>query len=108
MDDLVLFKYTPQRRKNILKQKNGHLNNATKGRGKIIEEKLLFKNKIFSLNYDEKEEQKLNDKEVENKIRNGKGVIHYYPASTRRPGDVPEGPLKVLTSGTSREPPGDS
>ena len=27
-----------------------------------------------------------------------------YPASTQRPGDIPEGPLKVLTSGTSREP----
>ena len=69
------------------------MNNATKGRGKIIEEKLLFKNKIFSLNYDEKEEQKLNDKEVENKIRNAKGVIHYYQAGTqscgasRRPDD---------------------
>ena len=30
------------------------------------------------------------------------------PASTRQPGDVPEGPLKVLTPGTCEGPSGDS
>ena len=41
-----------------------------KGREKIIEG---FKNGIFPLNYDEREEQELRDKEEENKIRNENG-----------------------------------
>ena len=60
-----------------MKQKNTLLNNAKKyykGREKNIEG---FKNGIFSLNYDEREEQELRDKEEENKIRNENGLIDY-------------------------------
>ena len=43
-------------------------------RTKIIEG---FRNGIFPLNYDEKEEQESRDKEEENKIRNENGLIDY-------------------------------
>ena len=35
-------------------------------------------------------------------------LLNDLPAGTRRPGTSPESPLKVLMSGTSRGPPGDS
>ena len=43
-------------------------------RTKIIEG---FRNGIFPLNYDEKEEQESRDKEEQNKIRNKNGLIDY-------------------------------
>ena len=45
-----------------------------KGREEIIEG---FKNGIFPLNYDEREEQESRDKEEQNKIRNENGLIDY-------------------------------
>ena len=45
-----------------------------KGREKIIEG---FKNGIFLLNYDEREEQECRDEEEGNKIRNENGLIDY-------------------------------
>ena len=53
------------------------MNNAKtfyKRREEIIEG---FKNGIFSLSYDEREEQESRDKEEENKVRNGNGLINY-------------------------------
>ena len=46
----------------------------TRGEKKIIEG---FKNGIFPLDYDEREEQESRDKEEENKVRNGNGLINY-------------------------------
>ena len=46
----------------------------TRGEKKIIEG---FKNGIFPLDYDEREEQEFRDKEEENKVRNGNGLINY-------------------------------
>ena len=62
---------------NIIEAKYKLLDNAKnvyKGREKIIEG---FKNGIFPLNYDEREEQESRDKEKENKIRNKNGLIDY-------------------------------
>ena len=53
------------------------MNNAKtfyKRREKIIEG---FKNGIFSLSYDEREEQESRDREEENKVRNENGLIDY-------------------------------
>ena len=46
----------------------------TREEKKIIEG---FKNGIFPLDYDEREEQESRDKEEENKVRNGNGLINY-------------------------------
>ena len=46
----------------------------TRGEKKIIEG---FKNGIFPLDYDGREEQESRDKEEENKVRNGNGLINY-------------------------------
>ena len=46
----------------------------TRGEKKIIEG---FKNGIFPLDYDDREEQESRDKEEENKVRNGNGLTNY-------------------------------
>ena len=67
----------PAKDKKYIEVKNKLLNNAKKiykGREEIIEG---FKNGIFPLNYDEREEQESRDKEEQNKIRNENGLIDY-------------------------------
>ena len=65
------------KKKEYIEAKNKLLDNAKnffKAREKIIEG---FKNCVFPLNYDEKEEQESRDKEEENKIRNENGLMDY-------------------------------
>ena len=66
------------KKKEYIEAKNKLLNNAKtfyKWREKVIEG---FKNGIFPLNFDEREEeQESRDKEEENKIRNENGLIDY-------------------------------
>ena len=66
------------KKKEYIETKNKLLNNAKtfyKWREKVIEG---FKNGIFPLNFDEREEeQESRDKEEENKIRNENGLIDY-------------------------------
>ena len=66
------------KKKEYIEAKNKLLNNAKtfyKRREKVIEG---FKNRIFPLNYDEREEeQESRDKEEENKIRDENGLIDY-------------------------------
>ena len=66
------------KKKEYIEAKNRLLNNAKtfyKWREKVIEG---FKNGIFPLNFDEREEQQESrDKEEENKIKNENGLIDY-------------------------------
>ena len=66
------------KKKEYIEARNKLLNNAKtfyKWREKVIEG---FKNGIFPLNFDEREEeQESRDKEEENKIRNENGLIDY-------------------------------
>ena len=72
----ALSAYSAKRKEDV-ETKNKLLNNTKnfyKGREKIIEG---FKNGMFSLNYDEQEKQEHRDKEEENNIRDGNGLIDY-------------------------------